>query len=197
MDYSDAYADGLRPLRYSAEDIHAFLRTVRENPTDSTPRRVLADYLEENHPEAADEATLHFLRNHRGYGEVHLSDDGRISVRGPWKMSEIRAASQAAGGHFFDRDTMRFFGARLLPKEIYHGPGGVYFVHESDNFDRSRRELRIAGFNPDSKETFHPATYFVGAHDEPFDSLDDARIEARRLASEKQPTHPWITKAEG
>ena len=41
--------------------------------------------------------------------------------------SEIKAASKAAGSHFFDRSTMRFFRSRILPT-VYHGPGGCYFV---------------------------------------------------------------------
>ena len=43
-------------------------------------------------------------------------------------MSDIRATySPGPGRHWFDRDTMRFFGTRL-PRAGITGQGGVFFV---------------------------------------------------------------------
>lgn len=42
-------------------------------------------------------------------------------------------------GHWFDRDTMRFFGCRL-PRVAYVRDDGVaFFVTSEDNFDRTRK----------------------------------------------------------
>lgn len=40
--------------------------------------------------------------------------------------SELKAKVKAYGGHYFDRDTMRFFNSKLI--SVYEGPNGVYFV---------------------------------------------------------------------
>lgn len=39
----------------------------------------------------------------------------------PWTLSEIRAASLAAGNHFFTRETMRFFGDTMRSFRIMDG----------------------------------------------------------------------------
>jgi hypothetical protein len=44
-----------------------------------------------------------------------------------WTVNTIKEANRAAGGHWFDPDTMRSFGTKVLPT-VYQGPGGVYFV---------------------------------------------------------------------
>jgi hypothetical protein len=41
--------------------------------------------------------------------------------------AEIKAASKAAGSHYFEPSTMRFFRSRVLPS-VFHGPGGCFFV---------------------------------------------------------------------
>lgn len=48
---------------------------------------------------------------------------------------QIKSAAKAAGSHYFDRSTMRFFRSRVLPT-VFHGPGGCYFV-TSEQFTSS------------------------------------------------------------
>lgn len=49
-----------------------------------------------------------------------------------WTIASIRAANRAAGGHWFDRQTMKHFGSRVLGY-VYQGAGGVYFVSSERN----------------------------------------------------------------
>lgn len=49
-----------------------------------------------------------------------------------WTIADIKAAMNAAGSHWFDRDTMRFFKTRIHPY-VYQGEGGIYFVTSETN----------------------------------------------------------------
>ena len=53
-------------------------------------------------------------------------------------IGQIRHANAAAGQHFFDPGTMRFFASRVLGS-VYDGPGGVYFVTSEKGPDGVRR----------------------------------------------------------
>jgi len=95
-------------------------------------------------------------------------------------ISEVRAANKAAGFHFFDPKTLRFFGTRIV-SGLYagryfitrenHGP----FVGRPASECRDRYTLRAA------EPSGHVAT--VGAFCG-FDFLKDAREAARNLARE-------------
>jgi len=43
------------------------------------------------------------------------------------KLSDIRAANRAAGLHFFDPESMRFFWSKI-ENTIHEGVGGIFFV---------------------------------------------------------------------
>ncbi len=60
---------------------------------------------------------------------------------------EIMRANRESGGHYFDADTMRFFGSRVLPA-VY---GGRFFVtSERSGFDSSSpRRYSVREFMPD------------------------------------------------
>lgn len=64
--------------------------------------------------------------------------------------SQIKGASQAAGSHFFDKGSMRFFRSRVLPT-VFHGPGGCYFVtseqFEGSNGHRAERKYTVRKFD--------------------------------------------------
>lgn len=60
--------------------------------------------------------------------------------------AQIERASQRAGSHFFDRDTMRFFRSRVLP-QVFHGKGGVYFV-TSEKGPNNVRRFTVRKFDP-------------------------------------------------
>lgn len=60
-----------------------------------------------------------------------------MTTEKPWTINGIKEASRAAGSHWFDPDTMRSFGTKVLPT-VYQGEGGIFFVTEDDQY---RREL--------------------------------------------------------
>ena len=43
-----------------------------------------------------------------------------------WTISEIAAVLQENGSHYFDRDTLRFFGQRRSDFRVYQGGGRVF-----------------------------------------------------------------------
>ena len=45
-------------------------------------------------------------------------------------------------GHWFDRDTLRFFGSRL-PKVAYETNAGLLFISSELDFDRARRYFNV------------------------------------------------------
>ena len=59
------------------------------------------------------------------------------------KMSEVIKANKDAGKHFFDEDSMKFFGSRiesdLFPNDM--------FITSENNFDGSKRFYTIRKFN--------------------------------------------------
>lgn len=63
-----------------------------------------------------------------------------------WTVNTIRDAVRATGSHWFDPDTMRAFGTRVLPS-VYQGVGGIYFVTSDHDFDRTRK-YSVRRFDP-------------------------------------------------
>jgi hypothetical protein len=68
---------------------------------------------------------------------------GRI----PETVAELKDMNRAAGGHFFDRDSMRCFRSRVLPN-LYAGNGKVYFLTSEANYDGSARAFTVRVFDP-------------------------------------------------
>jgi hypothetical protein len=54
-----------------------------------------------------------------------------------WTVNTIKDANRVVGGHWFDPDTMRCFGTRVLAT-VYQGPGGIYFVTSDHDYARNR-----------------------------------------------------------
>ncbi len=54
-------------------------------------------------------------------------------------MHGIETGNRDAGCHWFDPDTLRFFGSRISEASF----DGRYFVTSEDNFDRSARYYSI------------------------------------------------------
>ena len=63
-------------------------------------------------------------------------------------IDTIKSSNVAAGFHWFDKDTMRFFRTTVYP-EVFEGPGGVFFV---------TRETNPQGITRYSLRTFQPET---------------------------------------
>ena len=89
-------------------------------------------------------------------------------------INDIKNAVRAAGSHWFDPDTMRFFGTKI-ESPVYQGDGGVYFVTSEDTFDRESREYKVRQFKDDSIET-------IG---EPLVTAELAKEVAKQLAGGK------------
>lgn len=65
-----------------------------------------------------------------------------------WTVNAIKDAMRAAGSHWFDPDTMRCFGTKVLPT-VYQGPGGIYFVTQDDQYRRELpKRFTVRRYNP-------------------------------------------------
>lgn len=66
-------------------------------------------------------------------------------------MYEIRTANAAAGMHWFEPESMRFFRSRV-GDTVYEGPGGIYFVSSeqfvSPHSGAAPRRYSVRQFNP-------------------------------------------------
>lgn len=91
-----------------------------------------------------------------------------------WTVNAIKDAVRATGSHWFDPDTMRFFGTRVKPR-VYQGPGGVFFC-TSDKTYNGGRAYTVRRFTPETAD-ISTAGEVCGYH-----SLHDADAEAARLA---------------
>lgn len=85
-------------------------------------------------------------------------------------INEIQNTLRAAGSHWFDPDTMRFFGTKI-ESPVYAGLGGVYFVTSEDDFHRTSREYKVRQFTGDNIETINT-----------FHNLELATVNAKALA---------------
>jgi hypothetical protein len=109
----------------------------------------------------------------------------RANPAGFRTMAEIRAANKAAGMHYFDPKTMKFFASK-----IEGGPyGGHYFVtSEKTGFDSRKRAYTVRKAEADG--SIVTVGEFLGfAHKE--DAVDHARALARR----KNPSVSFRTKS--
>ena len=91
-------------------------------------------------------------------------------------IAEMKAINKAKGYHFFDSDTMRFWGSKV------HTAPNKYrlFIESHDNFDRSAKMYSVRFFNVcGSVETIEPKA--IADTYEDFSSLDEARAFMRKL----------------
>lgn len=59
-----------------------------------------------------------------------------------WTIEKIKTETK---GHFFSPPSMRFFNSRIL-RDVYEGPGGVYFV-TSERYAGERRRYTVRKLN--------------------------------------------------
>lgn len=91
-------------------------------------------------------------------------------------INDIQDRVRATGSHWFDPDTMRMFGTRVVGG-VFDGKGGVYFATSDKQFDGSRAF---------SVRQFHPETAEIGTVGElgEHDSRAKAIAAARKLAGD-------------
>lgn len=103
-----------------------------------------------------------------------------------WTVNEIKKAMREKGSHWFDPDTMRFFGTRV-DRNVYQGTGGVYFVtSEWDGFrgqENGRRAYTVRQFTPDTCDI--RTVDQIGK----FPTLDKAKRQAKKLAGDALEKH--------
>lgn len=89
-------------------------------------------------------------------------------------IADIKEANKRAGGHFFDRAAMKFFGSKIFPS-VYRGPDGFYFV-TSEQPPHGGRVYKVRRFNPRTADIVTPS----GITDSP--DVISARKKAQELA---------------
>ena len=65
------------------------------------------------------------------------------------KISEVKAIVKSNGGHFFDKDTMKFWGTRIETGVIKNG----CFVTSENSYDGTKRFYTVCRFNGKSIDT--------------------------------------------
>lgn len=60
------------------------------------------------------------------------------------KMADIKQKLSAGGNHFFDRDTMRFFGSRI-ESSLYKN--NTFITSEYTGFERTKRAYTVRYYN--------------------------------------------------
>ena len=101
-------------------------------------REILANLESRREREAREQASRDPERALLANGKPnHYYDIEREQYTG--SMQGIETANRDAGFHWFDADTLRFFGSRISEASF----DGRYFVTSEDNFDRSARSYSI------------------------------------------------------
>ena len=67
-----------------------------------------------------------------------------------YDINDIQFEMNAAGSHWWDRGTMKFFSCRVS-EQVYQGPGGIYFVTSEKRYD-DKRSYTVRQYNPQSKD---------------------------------------------
>ncbi len=63
-------------------------------------------------------------------------------------ITEVKKANKEIGQHFFDRDTLAFFGSKVYP-DLYTVAGRQFFVTSEDNYNRTEKGYTIREAMPD------------------------------------------------
>jgi len=163
---ADAFAAAAQPVRYAlatafaaAQPVQYAKKTTTEAMIADALKRqrsgdnswpIVADHLEESG--LADQKTLDTLRSATGPLLLHRNAEGQYVATPKLTVSDLRRINRENGGHYFSPETMRFFGTRM-EKKVHHGPGGIFFVHSGDNFDRTARQWHVTRFHPETGMT--------------------------------------------
>lgn len=91
-------------------------------------------------------------------------------------IAEMKAINKAKGYHFFDKDSMRFWGSK-----VYTAPNKYrLFIESHDNFDRTKKLYTVRFFNVcGSIEIIEPAN--IAETYEHFESLENAKDFLKKL----------------
>lgn len=67
-----------------------------------------------------------------------------------YTINKIQDEMNAAGSHWWDRGSMRWFGTRAS-EQVYQGKGGIYFV-TSEKPPHGGRKFSVRKYNPEAKD---------------------------------------------
>lgn len=100
--------------------------------------------------------------------------------------NDVRAVVQAAGSHFFDADTMRFFNSRLLegvyPIDGWESREGARFLFvTSERYEDDPRQYSVRMLTLTSQRDDRPDVQI----DSDFDTKHDTAAQARTAARER------------
>lgn len=90
-------------------------------------------------------------------------------------IDDVKRLHRAAGKHFFDADTMRFWGTTMV-SELF--PNNT-FVTGDDNYDRSKKMYTVRLFDEDTAEIETVCGF------QRFDNFDDAVKAAKAYGTEE------------
>lgn len=63
-------------------------------------------------------------------------------------IAEVKKANKAKGQHFFDKDTLAFFGSNVY-NGLYTVAGRQFFITSENNFNRTKKGYTIREAMPD------------------------------------------------
>lgn len=78
-----------------------------------------------------------------GFGSQYNRGDFKMKT---YDINDIQFEMQAAGSHWWDRDTMRHFSCRVSD-QVYQGPGGIYFVTSERTFSGTKRYFTVRQYD--------------------------------------------------
>ncbi len=129
----------------------------RKNPLGSGcmgALRVLVDHAQETYP--------HF-ESPRGQADIRraLAVLKRRRSRNPekrWTLADIKAANHAAGNHFFDRATMKFFNDRASNFGVRHEGGKIIVYRKKNTYQTLGNGTRFIAGQGGAEYEFDPKT---------------------------------------
>lgn len=95
-------------------------------------------------------------------------------------IAEMKAINAAKGYHFFDKESMRFWGSRIHAAPNKYG----FFIESHDNFDRTRKLFTVRFFAEKTGrvcDCIEPAD--IAATYEHFSTLTEARAFRDKLTN--------------
>lgn len=104
-------------MRPSTNELVEMWNSMSRLSLPKNERLIMASYsYHRNHPAVSAVAAYKHLNAALSRGASN--PEGSIMKR--WTLSQIRAANKAAGGHFFDAKTMKFFGDTMKNFRVVH-----------------------------------------------------------------------------
>ena len=96
-------------------------------------------------------------------------------------IADVREHNERAGYYFFSRDTMRFFGTRVVSTLYKNKP---FITSDFTGFERNKRRFTVRVYNPETGNVGTAKDKDGNSTFNRFGSLSDAREFARNYKPE-------------